>query len=240
MHQRQIGQCIFILLLIILVQLAAIDQLGVRQIAQIVRRIETWRLIQRHAAFFQHIGDELRTDKFLMQLTAYLELDADESDDAVGIPFPVGGKMLDETLEMVVLLRGQGDFVNLAGDIRKFSERTLADDLGIEGCGEGDGLIVAAEAVKLMQRRIGGKGDMGIGHTGDDAYDLCNAGSCSGNDHIDGSFFMRYCCHSLRSSLVSPAGKGISGTNLKKGVANFSKICYNRICRFRCACSSAG
>ena len=85
MHQRQIGQCIFILLLIILVQLAAIDQLGVRQIAQIVRRIETWRLIQRHAAFFQHIGDELRADEFIMQFAFDLQPHAQQTDDAVRI-----------------------------------------------------------------------------------------------------------------------------------------------------------
>ena len=105
MHQRRIEELIVDALAVIAVQLAAVDELCIGEIAQIIGRIETRRLIELDAAFIQHIGDELRADEFFMQLTAYLELDADESDDAVGIPFPVGGKMLDETLGMVVLLR---------------------------------------------------------------------------------------------------------------------------------------
>ena len=45
--------------MIIPVELAAVDQLGIRQMPQIVGRIETGRFIERNAAFLQNVGDKL-------------------------------------------------------------------------------------------------------------------------------------------------------------------------------------
>lgn len=171
----------------VFLHIALVDKLRVPYAAEIFRLYQGGVLfyIVDDAAFSEDKAYPSGADELVPQAVGNVQRHKEKRADIVSIAAAVEGKVADNIVIPLQLLAGDGYAVDLAGNGAAVAENAAVDVLAVEVGGQRDVLVVAAEAVHILQHNIGGYGGVGIGLACDGGYDFRYDRACPRENEVD-------------------------------------------------------